>query len=91
MDRDADPTREFYRYASGGWIASNPVPADKSRWSGFDELRERNYRLLREILESAAKTARRPAPAAKPTIPQLVGRFYLAATDRATRDRKGRG
>ncbi|MGI0140756.1 MAG: M13 family metallopeptidase [Thermoplasmata archaeon] len=90
MDRAADPKREFYRFASGGWIARNPVPADKSRWSGFDELRERNLRLLREIGESSARSARRSTVPATPTAAQLVGRFYAAAMDRATRDRKAR-
>ena len=57
MDRTADPSVDFFRFAAGNWVKSNPVPADKSRWGGFDELQDRNWFLLREILESAAKDA----------------------------------
>ena len=50
MDRTADPSVDFFRFAAGNWVKSNPVPADKSRWGGFDELQDRNWFLLREIL-----------------------------------------
>lgn len=54
MDRSVRPGDDFFRYAGGGWVKRNPVPADKARWSGFDELQERNWYLIREILESSA-------------------------------------
>src|SRR5438067_3454956 len=54
MDRSVEPASDFYHFAAGNWIKNNPVPADKSRWSGFEELQERNWQLIREILESAA-------------------------------------
>ncbi|MCP5144990.1 MAG: M13 family metallopeptidase [Gammaproteobacteria bacterium] len=55
MDRSVDPCVDFYQYANGGWMARNPIPADQSSWGVFSELRERNYDLLRDILENAAK------------------------------------
>src|SRR2546427_13065390 len=45
MDRLVDPGVDFYRFAAGAWLKNNPVPADKSRWSGFEQLRERNWHL----------------------------------------------
>ena len=42
MDRSVDPSVDFYRFAAGSWLRNNPVPSDKSRWSGFEELQERN-------------------------------------------------
>ncbi|HWF19904.1 MAG TPA: M13 family peptidase, partial [Verrucomicrobiae bacterium] len=42
MDRSVDPTVDFYHFANGNWLKQNPVPEDKSRWAGFDELQERN-------------------------------------------------
>jgi predicted metalloendopeptidase len=58
MDRSVDPAVDFYRFAAGNWLKKNPVPADKSRWSGFEELQERNWQLVRQILEDSAR--RRP-------------------------------
>ncbi len=76
MDRSVRPGDDFFRYAGGGWVKRNPVPADKARWSGFDELQERNWYLIREILESSA--------AAGKTIsgPQRqVGDLFASAMD----------
>lgn len=53
MDRSVDPSVDFYRFAAGAWLRNNPVPADKSRWSGFEQLRERNWHLLHDILETS--------------------------------------
>src|SRR5262245_7865062 len=77
MERDVEPGKDFYRFAAGAWVKSNPVPADKARWSGFDELQERNQHLLRAILENVATE-----PSAPPRSPRRqVGDFYLSIMD----------
>src|ERR1051325_409736 len=43
MDRSVDPATDFYHFAAGTWLKKNPVPPDKSRWSGFEELQERSW------------------------------------------------
>src|SRR6266446_3358418 len=75
MDPSIDPGADFYHFAAGNWLKSNPVPADKSRWSGFEELQERNWRLIREILESAATDNSSPAKAPR----REVGDFFASA------------
>lgn len=77
MDRTVAPGEDFYRFAAGHWLRRNPVPPDKTRWSGFEELRERNWHLLRALLDSAAADR-----AAGPGTPgRLVGDFFRAAMD----------
>src|SRR5215510_12192463 len=55
-DRDlsADPGVDFYRYANGGWLDANPIPAGYGAWGSFEEVSRRNEVVLRELLERAA-------------------------------------
>ena len=85
VDRSVDPKTNFYQYATGAWRKNNPVPSDKSRWAGFDELQERNWWLIRGILISAA--AETNAPAGSPL--RQVGDFYAAAMETNRIERLG--
>src|SRR5262245_37354743 len=76
MDRSVEPGSDFFRYAAGTWLKNNPVPADKSRWSGFEQLRERNWRLLRDILEASAA-----AKGPQDPVRRQVGDFFASAMD----------
>src|SRR5271170_1356154 len=53
MDLKADPCGNFFRYACGGWIDANPIPADQSSWGLDQELVQRNQQQLRLLLEKA--------------------------------------
>jgi hypothetical protein len=55
-DRDpsADPAVDFYRFANGGWLDANPIPAGYPAWGAFEEVSQRNDIVLRELLERAA-------------------------------------
>jgi putative endopeptidase len=85
MDRSVKPGDDFYRYAAGHWLRDNPVPADKTRWSGFEELRERNWHLIREILETVAAD-KKSAPG---TPPRQVGDLFASAMDTNRIERLG--
>jgi putative endopeptidase len=76
MDKAVKPEADFFRYAAGNWMKNNPVPDDKSRWAGFDELQERNWQLIRGILEDCAAGRAGSGKAAK-----QVGDFYTSAMD----------
>ena len=52
LDRKIDPCTDFYQFACGGWVAKNPVPADRRSYGRFTELQERNFTVLRRILET---------------------------------------
>jgi len=53
LDRKIDPCTDFYQFACGGWVAKNPLPADRRSYGRFTELQERNFVVLRRILETS--------------------------------------
>ncbi len=83
MDLSVRPGDNFYLYANGTWIKNNPVPASKTRWGSFDELREANLKRLQGLLESAAAGA-----ATDPKL-QKIGDFYTSGMDSAGLERLG--
>jgi len=83
LDKTADPCVDFYQFACGGWLKSNPIPADQSIWSRFGELAERNRQELRGILESAAKAQNRDENE------QKIGDYYSSCMDEAAIEKKG--
>ncbi|WP_216689718.1 M13 family metallopeptidase [Hymenobacter siberiensis] len=80
LDPTASPCDNFFQYASGGWLKSNPIPATDGYWGSFDVLAEHNYATMRTILEESARKA---PTAAKGTNAQKVGDFYASAMDSA--------
>src|SRR6476620_12412683 len=83
LDTKADPCNDFYQFACGNWLANNPIPADQASWGRFNQLHERNQKILRDILEtSAAKTTRS-------AVEQKIGDYFSACMDEKDIDTKG--
>jgi putative endopeptidase len=84
IDRTADPCKDFYQFACGGWIAKTEIPGDSAMWGrGFSEIHKRNEAALRTILEDAG-SAKNPDPAT-----QKIGDYYAACMDEAAADAAG--
>lgn len=55
MDLTVDPKSDFYRFANGQWLDKTEIPSDEGRWGGFGELRQRNDKVVLDVLERATK------------------------------------
>jgi putative endopeptidase len=84
LDRSTDPCVDFYQFACGSWIKSNPIPPDRGYWGRGGEVQERNLAILRDILEQAAP----PDPKRSPVMRQ-IGDLYASCMDEKTVESKG--
>lgn len=85
MDFSVRPGDDFYQYASGTWIKSNPVPPKETRWGSFNVLRDFNINAVKGLVEDAAADKSAPAGSVK----RRVGDFYTAAMDSITIEKLG--
>jgi putative endopeptidase len=77
LDRSCAPCTDFNKFANGGWLAKNPIPAAYPSWGIANEVNERNREILHQILEGAAKDT----VAAPGSNEQKIGDYYGSCMD----------
>ncbi len=85
MDTSVRPQDDFYAYTNGAWLKNTAIPADKSRWGSFDELRETALVNLRTIVD--AITAQQDKVSGSEA--QKIGDLYASYMDEARRETLG--
>jgi putative endopeptidase len=53
MDKSVKPGNDFFRFVNGAWFDKTQIPADKTRWGSFDELRQNTDKDVLAILKEA--------------------------------------
>jgi putative endopeptidase len=84
MDTSVNPSSDFFMYANGGWIKSNPIPSDQGSWSIGNLVIEENLKRLRSISEKAAATK-----AAQGSTEQKIGDYWSTAMDSTKIEQQG--
>jgi putative endopeptidase len=85
FDRSIRPQDDFFRFVNGSWLRRTEIPADRSSYGGFAELRDRSEQALREIVEEAMAVEN-----AEPgSDVQKIGDLYRSFMDEATIEAAG--
>ncbi len=53
MDTTVRPQDDFYNFVNGKWMQTTEIPADRSRWGSFDELRKETDQNTLAVLKEA--------------------------------------
>lgn len=78
LDTQVKPQQDFFRYVNGNWLAKTEIPADKSSWGSFNELRDSADQHVLTLIKAAAA---KPAEAGSDT--QKIGDLYRSYLDTA--------
>ncbi len=77
MDTSVRPCEDFYRFALGTWEKNTAIPAEYASYGVDQEIEERSFAILKELLESAAADK----AAAPGSERQKVGDYFASGMD----------
>jgi len=85
MDTNVRPQDDFYNYVNGQWMKNTEIPADRSRWGSFDELRKKTDQNTLKILKEAQKSDKYPAGSDQ----RKALDYFASITDTLARNKAG--
>src|ERR1035437_2825870 len=85
FDTTVNPRNDFYNYVNGNWLKNNPIPPTENLWGSFNELREKNLKNMRIVLDEAAADKSAPQGSNK----QKIRDFYSTGMDSLKREKEG--
>ena len=53
MDNTVSPSDDFFRYVNGSWVDKTEIPADRTSWGSFNELRKKTDSEVLTIMNKA--------------------------------------
>ena len=83
-DEAVKPGDDFFKHASGKWLATFKIPEDKSRYGAFDELAVKSENDVKSIIDGFAANP----PAAGSNVAKAAD-FYASWMDEATIETRG--
>jgi len=84
FDPAVRPQDDFYAYVNGPWARATKIPASKSRWGTYDELRATAAKQVRAIIDDVLKH-----PGAPGSETHKIADLYNTFTDEASRNARG--
>ncbi|HEX4481678.1 MAG TPA: M13 family metallopeptidase [Rudaea sp.] len=84
IDTSVNPGDDFFQFANGAWLKSNPIPPSEASWGIGFVVRDDLYDKLRKISEDAAKS-----PGTAGSDEQKIGDYWAAAVDEQLADQQG--
>ena len=85
MGKSVKPSDNFFRYVNGTWLDQTDIPADRTRWGSFDELREKTDKDMMLILKEALNN---PTYTAETDQGKALN-LYRTIMDTVTRNKQG--
>ncbi len=85
IDSTVNPGDDFYQFANGGWLKTTKIPDDKTRWSEFGVLGEKNNERILSIINEISKDSN----VKKGSNTYKIKEFYNTGMDTAKIDKLG--
>lgn len=85
MDLSVKPNDNFFKFVNGKWVDETEIPADRTRWGSFDELRQRTDEDALAILNEAVADKKLDPKSDQAKAVNL----YKTIMDTVTRNKQG--